>query len=118
MSYERTRTVARRAAAALGLVLIGAVPAWAGSCTIGTGASVCVPANTTKPYKLVAIGNQSATATISVTDDGSTPAIGAAGSWDIAPGATRIWGNGVSSFSGAFQAISSAGATPVTYTAQ
>lgn len=88
------------------------------ACTVGTSAVVCLNAKTTAPYRLIAIANQSATATISVTDNGLTPAVGAGGSWDIPPGTTRTWSSSNVVFVGPMTVISSASSTPVTVKGQ
>lgn len=92
-----------------------------GSCaaTIGTGAVTVANASTTKPYKAITIDNESTSATIACTDDGTTPAINTAGSWTIAPGLTRQWPTGPEvSYGSAIQCIASASSTPVTVKAQ
>lgn len=88
------------------------------ACTVGTGATTCLAAKTAAPYRDVVIQNLSASATIACTDDGSTPAIGAAGSWTIAPGTTSQWASSNVAFTGPFICIASAAATPVTVKGQ
>jgi hypothetical protein len=91
-------------------------PAWAAGCTVTPAAAICVAAKTTAPYRLVAIDNEGAAA-ICVTDDGSTPVCGAAGTYTIAPGQTRTWSSANVVFPGPFTAVSATGSQPVTYTA-
>lgn len=104
-------------AAALALVA-GAGGAQAGGCTVGTSAVTCVPARTTAPYRSVDIGDESASASIACTDDGSTPALNAAGSYTIGPLAARHWGQANTVYSGPFKCVGSGAGTPVTFSAE
>lgn len=124
----------RRLAALLALVLNGLFacqPAYAGACplaasakgtcacTVGTGSTACLNANTTAPYRAITVDNESTTATIAVTDDGTTPAINTAGSYTIPPGQTRSWPTGPNiTFVGPLNVIGSAASTPVTVKGQ
>jgi hypothetical protein len=110
--------VKRVIAAAIAAMLFAAPAAHAASATVGTTAAIVVAAKSTQGgYRSVTICNQSASATISVTDDGTTPVIGAAGSYDIPPGACRHWGDSDVVFIGPFTGVASASSTPVSYTA-
>lgn len=64
------------------------------------------------PRQYISISNQSATATISCRF-GGTAAINGAGSYDLAPGVTRVW-NSQPIPSDVFNCISSAATSPAT----
>lgn len=80
------------------------------ACTVGTPSVQCAAAVTSR--KLLAIDNESASATVACAF-GATPALNTAGSWTIPPGDSRSW-------SGAFipndqvNCIAGAASTPVT----
>jgi hypothetical protein len=82
--------------------------------TIGTASAQVIAATTAR--KVLAIHNQSATATVSCAF-GTTALAGAAGSWDIPPQQTLTWSE---SFvpPDAVNCLASAAATPVTVEAQ
>lgn len=82
--------------------------------TVGTGATTVLAAATTRPYRNVAIANQHATAVISCRPSATTPAIGAAGSFDIQPKNTRSWNSANVTWNGPFTCISDTASTPVT----
>lgn len=107
--------------AAVILLLLAAPAARAASCTVTTIAAVCVAARSQSPqYRYVVIDNEGA-ANICVTDDGSTPVCGAAGTYTILPGQSRVWGpagDGGPHFAGPWTAIAASGSQPVSYTAQ
>src|SRR4051794_19900576 len=74
------------------IAAIGVLPvlqARAGGCTVTTAPSICVPAKS-MGYRLVAVSNEGAS-NICVTDDGTAPACGVAGTYTIQPGQTRTW---------------------------
>jgi hypothetical protein len=109
----------RRVCAVALLALLAPIgAASAARCTVTGTAAVCVAAKTTAPYRSVAVANDSATDTIGVTDDGSAPVIGNAGTYAIPPGMTRQWGMANTVYIGPFTMISSGTSTPVTYTAE
>lgn len=117
-------------AAALLLGLFAATPVMAASCplaaglsgscgaTIGTGAVTVLSAKTTSGWRLMLVDNESTSATIACTDDGTTPAINAAGSYTIPPGGTRVWQASNVVFAGPMICLASAGSTPVTVKGQ
>jgi uncharacterized protein YfaQ (DUF2300 family) len=105
-------------ALAFGLALSAGRTAQASSCTVGTGATVCVAARSAAPYRYIEIDNESASATIACTIDGTTPAANTAGSFTIATLQQRIFAAANATFSGPLTCISSAASTPVTYIAQ
>lgn len=103
-------------------LLTVARPAEAAAVTVdNSGTTVALAAKLTAQYRYVVIKNQSAIATLACTDDGSTPAIGAAGSYDAPPGVSLTWGpgaNGGPVFGGPFKCISSAASSPASVTAR
>lgn len=80
--------------------------------TVGAASAQAVAA-ATGPRKLVAIDNESTTATIAC-NFGGTAALNTAGSWTIPPGNTRTWA-GPFVPTDAINCIASAGGTPATF---
>lgn len=95
-------------------LLAGAANAAVSGVTVGTSASQVLAAPTTRPYRLVIIRNQSGSATISCAPGNASPVIGAAGSFDIAPGTFQTWSAANVGFSDAWFCIASGASTPVT----
>lgn len=79
--------------------------------------SAQVAAAATKRRMLVAIDNESSTATIACAF-GATAALNTAGSFTITAGATRIWGNPGFVPTDAINCIASGASTPVTVEVQ
>jgi hypothetical protein len=89
------------------------------ACTVGTGSTVCLNAKTTASYRVITVDNESATAIIACTDDGTTPALNTAGSWTIQPLQTRQWPTGPNlNHSGPLNCLSNTASTPVTVKGQ
>jgi hypothetical protein len=106
----------RLAAIVAAIAALPALPARAGGCTVTTTPSFCVPAKSTG-YRLVAVSNEGG-ASVCVTDDGTVPVCGAAGTYTIPAGATRVWEAANVTFGAGVRAVASSGTVPVTYTAQ
>ena len=107
----------------LALILAVALPAnqvgaAVSGVTVGTSPALVLAAPATRGYRLVVIRNQSGSATIACAPDNATPAIGAAGSFDIAAGAERTWSAAGVVFAGAWYCIASGASTPVTIEAE
>jgi hypothetical protein len=103
---------------ATAILIAASAPAFAAPCTVGTSPIVCLAAKTTHPYRLMVVDNESTTATIACTDDGTTPAINTAGSYTMPLGTTRTWSAANVEFIGPLTCIASGAATPVTVKGQ
>jgi hypothetical protein len=86
--------------------------------TVGTSAGQVLAAPAPRGYRLVIIRNQSGAATISCAPGNSSPAIGSAGSFDIAPGTSQTWTAANVVFDAAWYCIASVTNTPVTIEAE
>lgn len=87
-------------------------PATVIAASVGVASAQALAAATGRRV-LLAIDNESTTATIACTVDGTTAALNSAGSWTIGPGATRVW-DGTMVPTGPVKCIASGASTPVT----
>jgi Zn-dependent alcohol dehydrogenase len=86
-------------------------PAGASGCIVGTSSAQCAAAVAGR--RLLAIDNESPTATIACAFGNMTPALNTAGSWTIPPQSVRDW-SGSYVPNDAVNCVASAAGTPVT----
>jgi len=113
-----TRSFRRLALTAAATLIAGSLHAAVTGVAVGTSASQVLAAPATRGYRLVIIRNQSGSATIACTPGNPSPAIGSAGSFDIAPATSQSWAAANVVFETAWYCIANAGSTPVTVEAE